>query len=35
MCFLCTVGSDKAVVEYENVFQKILDSFEIRKGGRI
>lgn len=30
-CFLCTLGSDKAVPEYEQVFQKIIDSFEIKK----
>ena len=31
ICFLCTLGSDKAVPEYEQVFQKIIDSFEIKK----
>ena len=30
-CFLCTLGNDKAVVQYDQVFQKIIDSFEIKK----
>jgi hypothetical protein len=32
-CFLCIMGSDKAVPEYELVFQKIIDSFEITRSG--
>jgi hypothetical protein len=32
-CFLCTLGTDKAVPEYEQVFQKIIDSFEITRSG--
>jgi hypothetical protein len=30
-CFLCTLGSDKAVGEYEQVFRKIVESFEVTK----
>jgi len=30
-CFLCITGRDKAVPEYERVFQKIIDGFEIKK----
>jgi hypothetical protein len=30
-CFLCTLGSDKAVGEYEQVFLKIVESFEVKR----
>jgi hypothetical protein len=29
-CFLCTLGRDKAVPEYEQVFRRIVESFEVR-----
>ncbi|MCU0651112.1 MAG: hypothetical protein MUC52_02635 [Candidatus Omnitrophica bacterium] len=30
-CFLCTLGADKPVPEYEQAFKKIIESFDIKK----